>query len=200
MVTDSDGKGKEAGYQLEPRLLRLEEAKRYLGGADPRHLLPAIRIGTRPRWDRKALDRALDELSGIRPPQGGLDEANPWDRVLAPPESAATLELAVWRSGRAKRDAARQRELRDAVDQAAHQLDDSSLSAAFAAGKRSIDAHHLGTVLGLTIVEIDDLTRFGMLERSQRGGAARYTEAAIRALLASKAEAGSKGRGGAKRP
>lgn len=51
---------------MTARLLREEEARRYLGGADPRAVMTPIRIGSRIFWDRLALDEWIDRASGRR--------------------------------------------------------------------------------------------------------------------------------------
>lgn len=74
--------------EIEPRLISREQAAAYcqiaLSTFDSwvrRKLLPAAIPGTR-RWDRKALDLALDKLSGIEPtPQENTEsEADRWFR------------------------------------------------------------------------------------------------------------------------
>ena len=74
--------------EIEARLISREQAAKYCGlktsGFDlwvRRKLLPAAIPGTR-RWDRKALDLALDKLSGIEATQPEIteSEADRWFR------------------------------------------------------------------------------------------------------------------------
>ena len=51
--------------RFTPRLLTEREARAYLGGVNPWNVIPPLRFSTRSRWDREALDAALDELSGL---------------------------------------------------------------------------------------------------------------------------------------
>jgi len=48
-----------------PRLLNRDQAREYLGGARPESILAPLRLGGRLVWDREALDRELDRLSGL---------------------------------------------------------------------------------------------------------------------------------------
>ena len=48
-----------------PRLLNRDQAREYLGGARPDEIAAPLRIGGRIVWDRFALDRELDRLSGL---------------------------------------------------------------------------------------------------------------------------------------
>lgn len=50
---------------MKPRLLNEDAAKELLGGALPGNLIPPMRIGGRKLWDRIALEKRLDEMSGI---------------------------------------------------------------------------------------------------------------------------------------
>ncbi len=51
--------------EIVPRLLNEEQAKTFLGGAQPGHVLPPLPIGSRKLWDRVALEKRLDEMSGL---------------------------------------------------------------------------------------------------------------------------------------
>lgn len=77
------------GRPIEPRLLSREDAASYCGlspdGFDDwrrRGLIPGPINGTR-RWDRKALDLAIDKASGIKAEPGeprGLSALEEWRR------------------------------------------------------------------------------------------------------------------------
>lgn len=73
------------------RLLTEAEAREYLGGCNPRSVLQPVRVGYRPRWDRVALDRRLDELSG-------LERHIPHAPEVA--EDTAEAAVAQWRQSR----------------------------------------------------------------------------------------------------
>ena len=55
----------------EPILLTFEEAKKYLGGADPEKVSPPIRLGRRKFWSRHALDCQVKKLAGLEPATEG---------------------------------------------------------------------------------------------------------------------------------
>jgi hypothetical protein len=59
-----------------PRLMTEREAREYLRGCNPASVSPPTRIGRMVRWDRVALDRRLNELSGIQEPQAREDDAD----------------------------------------------------------------------------------------------------------------------------
>lgn len=49
-----------------PRLVSLAEAKAYLGGTHPSALgIPSLGRGRSAKWDVKAIDAKLDQLSGL---------------------------------------------------------------------------------------------------------------------------------------
>ena len=75
-----------------PRLLTEDEARTYLAGCNPRSVLPPVHLGRAPRWDRLALDRRLDELSGLG---GKIPDA--------PTPDSADEALAAWSASRASR-------------------------------------------------------------------------------------------------
>lgn len=54
-------------FLLAPRLLRAHEARRYLGGRDPRSLMAPTLKGEPEVWDHRALDAQLDKISGVLP-------------------------------------------------------------------------------------------------------------------------------------
>ncbi len=71
----SDSDRRHAGGRRQPpvtpevgdaRLITRIQARQYLGGVDPAKVLPPVRVCGRVRWDRKALDERLDELSHCR--------------------------------------------------------------------------------------------------------------------------------------
>jgi hypothetical protein len=78
--------------EINPRLLTEEEARVYLAGCNPRSVLPPVHLGRAPRWDREALDKRLDELSGLG---GKIPDA--------PVTSSADDALAAWSASRASR-------------------------------------------------------------------------------------------------
>lgn len=51
--------------ELTPRLLNEAEARAYLGGRNPRSIMPPVKLGGRNCWDRVALDQKLDEIFGV---------------------------------------------------------------------------------------------------------------------------------------
>ena len=57
-----------------PRLLTEALARDYLGGIDPRKVTPPLRLGRSIRWDRRALDQALDRQSGLSLDQPPTEE------------------------------------------------------------------------------------------------------------------------------
>jgi len=78
--------GHSGHLKIEPRLLNRDDAAAYCGlstdGFDDwrrRGLLPGPIEGTR-RWDRKALDLALDKASGIETAGEGLSDLEKWRR------------------------------------------------------------------------------------------------------------------------
>lgn len=58
---------------LEPRLLTLNELARYLGYANSTSIANLVKDGSIPppifgkKWDRRAVDLAIDKLSGLGP-------------------------------------------------------------------------------------------------------------------------------------
>lgn len=50
---------------IEPRILNEAAAREYLGGRDPRSVMPPVKLGGRNCWDRVALDQKLDEIFGV---------------------------------------------------------------------------------------------------------------------------------------
>jgi hypothetical protein len=50
---------------IVPRLLNEAAAREYLGGRNPRSVMPPVKIAGRNCWDRVALDQRLDELFGV---------------------------------------------------------------------------------------------------------------------------------------
>lgn len=51
--------------ELTPRLLNEAEARAYLGGRNPRSIMPPVKLGGRNCWDRVALDQKLDEIFNV---------------------------------------------------------------------------------------------------------------------------------------
>lgn len=62
----------------ESRLYDEEAARAFLGGRDPHKLCEPLRLWGQKMWDRKALDAALDRLSGLVEAEPELDAADQW--------------------------------------------------------------------------------------------------------------------------
>ena len=65
---------------MTPRLLTEEAARAYLAGVDPRKICEPLRVGRRLTWDRLALDRALDALTGYKPDPAPVGPLAAWER------------------------------------------------------------------------------------------------------------------------
>lgn len=48
-----------------PRILDEAAARAYLGGRNPRLIMPPVKLGGRNCWDRVALDQKLDQIFGV---------------------------------------------------------------------------------------------------------------------------------------
>lgn len=63
-----------------PRLMTRAEAKAYCRGVEPHNVCPPLAFGRRLLWDRRALDEALDTMSG-RGGRGVAPEAAPQNDI-----------------------------------------------------------------------------------------------------------------------
>ncbi|WP_245428154.1 helix-turn-helix transcriptional regulator [Rhizobium phaseoli] len=93
-----------------PRLMGRKDAAAYCGIAESTfslwvatHKMPPCIPGTR-KWDRRAIDAKLDEISGlaVTPPEDPFDK---WERENRTGRSSGRDSLAEWRAGKEKRRA-----------------------------------------------------------------------------------------------
>lgn len=77
---------------MTPRLLTEEDAREYLAGIDPRKICEPLRVGRRLTWDRLALDRALDALTGYKPEPPPAGPLAAWERDNGHKPSRAVLD------------------------------------------------------------------------------------------------------------
>jgi hypothetical protein len=77
---------------VTPRLLTEEAAREYLAGIDPRRICEPLRVGRRLTWDRLALDRALDALTGYKPDPAPAGPLAAWERANGHKSSRPVLD------------------------------------------------------------------------------------------------------------
>lgn len=65
---------------MTPRLLTEAEARAYTAGVDPRRVCEPLRVGRKLTWDRLAIDRALDALSGLKTDTARAGPLAAWER------------------------------------------------------------------------------------------------------------------------
>lgn len=89
-----------------PRLIGRKDAAAYCGITPTAfslwvrtHIMPPAIPGTR-KWDKKAIDAKLDEISGLLPESNPVDEFAEWER-----KKSQESDLDRWRRERAKRRA-----------------------------------------------------------------------------------------------
>jgi hypothetical protein len=158
---------------IAPRLLSTEQARAYLGGCNPAKLVAPTRVGGRVRWDRQALDAALDRLAGIVRPS--------WRAT----EDELDAELETWRREMDAKEAQAERDCRSAFQDAAGRVTGERIDAALA-GRQSLSIIEAATAMGVKAADVDTALRIGLLPRSSKGGAARFSKDGLMKALRSK--------------